>query len=77
LNYHSKNDFVVDFDNIWKWVGFSRKDPAKRLLENSDLRIDDITNRVGYADVSSFRRLFKREVDLSPTEYRKHFSNAE
>jgi hypothetical protein len=33
LNYHSKNDFVVDFDNIWKWIGFTRKDNAKRLLE--------------------------------------------
>ena len=54
-----------------------RINEAKRLLENSDLSIDDITNRVGYADVSSFRRLFKREVDLSPTEYRKHFSSME
>jgi hypothetical protein len=33
LNYDKKNDFVVDFDNVWKWLGFSRKDPAKRLLE--------------------------------------------
>jgi MSV199 domain len=33
LNYDLKKDFVVDFDNVWKWLGFSRKDPAKRLLE--------------------------------------------
>lgn len=33
LSYDSKSDFVVDFDNVWKWLGFSRKDPAKRLLE--------------------------------------------
>ena len=33
LNYNSKNDFIIDLDNIWKWIGFSRKDPAKRLLE--------------------------------------------
>ncbi len=26
--------FIIDFDNIWKWVGFTRKDPAKRLLVN-------------------------------------------
>lgn len=32
LNYN-KNDFVIDLDNIWKWIGFSRKDPAKRLLD--------------------------------------------
>ena len=33
LNYNSKNDFIIDLNDIWKWIGFSRKDPAKRLLE--------------------------------------------
>ncbi len=33
LNYNTKNDFVIDLENVWKWIGFSRKDPAKRLLE--------------------------------------------
>jgi hypothetical protein len=32
LNYDSKKDFIVDFDNVWKWLGFSRKDNAKTLL---------------------------------------------
>ncbi len=50
-----------------------RINEAKRLLESTNLSIDQITSRVGYSDVSSFRRLFKREVDLSPTEYRKRF----
>jgi len=27
------NDFIIDFDNIWKWCRFSRKDHAKTLLE--------------------------------------------
>ena len=33
INYNSKKDFVIDFDSVWKWVGFSRKDHAKTLLE--------------------------------------------
>jgi hypothetical protein len=33
LNYDKKNDFIVDLDNIWKWLGFSQKYNAKRLLE--------------------------------------------
>lgn len=33
LNYNARNDFIIDLDNVWKWTGFSRKDPAKRLLE--------------------------------------------
>lgn len=51
-----------------------RINEAKRLLESTPLSVDDITEKVGYLDVSSFRRLFKREVALSPTEYRKRFS---
>lgn len=51
-----------------------RIDEAKRLLESTELSVDDITEKVGYVDVSSFRRLFKREVALSPTEYRKRFT---
>ena len=26
------NDFVINFDDIYKWIGFNRKDNAKRLL---------------------------------------------
>lgn len=33
LNHNNKNDFIIDLDEVWKWLGFSRKDPAKRLLE--------------------------------------------
>jgi len=33
LNYHPTNDFVVDLDNIWSWLGFSQKAMAKRLME--------------------------------------------
>ena len=33
LNYNSKTDFVVNLDNIWKWLGFSQKVKAKSLLE--------------------------------------------
>jgi hypothetical protein len=33
LNCDPKNDFVIDLDNIWKWLGFSVKIKAKVLLE--------------------------------------------
>jgi hypothetical protein len=32
LNYNSHNDFVVNLDDIWKWLGYSRKDNAKAVL---------------------------------------------
>jgi hypothetical protein len=33
LNYNPVQDFVINLDDVWKWVGFSRKDHAKRLFE--------------------------------------------
>jgi hypothetical protein len=33
LKYDTKKDFVIDFDNVWKWMGFSRKGHAKTTLE--------------------------------------------
>ncbi len=33
LNYNQKNDFVIDLDDVWKWMGFSQKVKAKSLLE--------------------------------------------
>lgn len=33
LNYNQKNDFVIDLDNIWKWLGYNQKIKAKDLLE--------------------------------------------
>ena len=32
LNYEKKKDFVIDFDNVWKWLGFTRKDNGKAVL---------------------------------------------
>lgn len=34
LNYDTKKDFVVDLDNVWKWMGFSQKYNAERMLES-------------------------------------------
>ena len=33
LNYNQRNDFVIDLDNVWKWLGFSSKFNSKRMLE--------------------------------------------
>ena len=35
LNYHKTDDYIVDLDNIWKWLGFNQKIKAKELLEKN------------------------------------------
>jgi hypothetical protein len=32
LQYDSRKDFVINLDDIFAWLGFSRKDHAKRVL---------------------------------------------
>lgn len=44
LNYHKTNDFVIDLDNVWQWLGFSSKFNAKRLLEKCFTINKDYTN---------------------------------
>jgi MSV199 domain/T5orf172 domain len=41
LNYDKNYDFVIDFDDIWKWLGFTLKENAKRiLLKHFELDVD-------------------------------------
>ncbi|MEN8670832.1 MAG: AraC family transcriptional regulator, partial [Ketobacter sp.] len=53
-----------------------RIEVAKKYLEISAQTIAEITQRVGYEDVSSFSKMFKRKVGLSPREYRGRFSKS-
>jgi transcriptional regulator GlxA family with amidase domain len=50
-----------------------RVERAKALLEASRLSFEEIVERCGYSDVSSFRKLFKRATTLTPTDYRERF----
>jgi transcriptional regulator GlxA family with amidase domain len=50
-----------------------RVEEAKRLLETTDLVVEEVGAAVGYADTSFFRRLFKRLAGLTPGAYRRLF----
>lgn len=46
---------------------------AEELLSETDMNIDQISIQVGYLNTSSFRRKFKQETGLTPSQYRsKH-----
>lgn len=51
-----------------------RVEEGKRLLESGDLPVEEISESVGYSDASFFRRLFKRLVGLTPSRYRRMFT---
>jgi len=56
------------------YVQLQRVEVAKGLLETSTLSVDVISQRVGYADLGSFRKLFSRMVGLTPAAYRARFA---
>ena len=35
LNYHPTNDYVIDMDDVWKWLGFTQTAHAKPCLEKN------------------------------------------
>ena len=44
---------------------------AKRLLMYSDKTTKEIAHEVGFSDVSSFHRSFKKVTKLTPQEFKK------
>ena len=50
-----------------------RVEQAKEMLECTSLSLEQIVGKVGYSDVSAFRRLFARRAGLSPMQYRQRF----
>jgi AraC-like DNA-binding protein len=58
----------VNFRELVKGV---RHDKAMYLLEKTDIRIDKISYELGYKETASFRRAFKKQIGLSPRDWRK------
>lgn len=50
-----------------------RVEAAKHALETTGAHVNQVVWQVGYEDVSSFQRLFKRETGLTMVEYRQRF----
>jgi transcriptional regulator GlxA family with amidase domain len=52
-----------------------RLDEAKRLLDETDLPVTGLPDRVGFENERTFLRFFKRETGLRPAEYRERARN--
>lgn len=51
-----------------------RIEVSQKLLAESPLGVEQVMARVGYEDMSAFRRLFRQRTGLTPAEYRKRFA---
>jgi AraC-like DNA-binding protein len=67
MSYLFKKEFGVNFsDYLWNL----RFQKAADMLLHTDLTIDAISIYVGYVNPSSFRRKFKQETGVTPSQYR-------
>lgn len=55
------------------YVQMLRIEEAKQMLETTEDPIEAIARDVGYADPTSFRRLFKRLSGVTPGRYRRRY----
>jgi transcriptional regulator GlxA family with amidase domain len=57
------------------YVHALRLEEAKHMLEAGSLPVEAIANEVGYEDAGYFSRLFRRQVNLTPMQYRRRFGS--
>ncbi|MEV0169131.1 GlxA family transcriptional regulator [Nonomuraea fuscirosea] len=58
----------------YAWLRSRRLDRAEELLELTDLQVEQIARRVGFASVSVLRESFLQRRGVSPSAYRRAFS---
>lgn len=56
-----------------RWISEQRLGAAQRLLETSDLPVDQIAARTGFGSAVSLRQHFARTLKTSPQAYRRTF----
>ncbi|MHA6482396.1 helix-turn-helix domain-containing protein [Paenibacillus sp. strain BS8-2] len=61
--------------NFIEYVNETRIRKASELLLNTRSKIQEVAEAVGYRNITSFNRMFKKYTGLSPSEYRKSEHN--
>jgi transcriptional regulator GlxA family with amidase domain len=59
-----------------QWVQSRRVRRAQELLESTDLSVEQIASRTGFANSNTLRTHFVRAVTVSPQQYRRTFSES-
>ena len=56
-----------------QWLLAQRVREARRLLEESELPVDEVAWRAGFGTAASLRDHFRRVTSTTPTAYRRSF----
>lgn len=58
-----------------QYVHTLRLEEAKHLLERTETAVEEVAQAIGYEDASFFGRLFRRNVGMTPAQYRRRFGS--
>ncbi|MFI3238839.1 MAG: response regulator [Lachnospiraceae bacterium] len=61
-------------NNFVNYLKVLRVSKAKEYLEHTEMRIQEISQCIGYENEKHFMKIFKATVGVSPTEYRKNIA---
>ena len=53
------------------YLGRVRIANAKKMLQEDNLKVYEISKRIGYTHIEYFYKMFKKHVGKNPSEYRK------
>ena len=68
--YFSKIFKEATGENFIEYLTNIRIEKAKELLNDTDMSMKEICVEVGYSNPNYFSRIFKKNVGVSPTEYK-------
>jgi YesN/AraC family two-component response regulator len=63
--------------NFTEYVAEFRMDKAKKMLEQTSLKVSDIAEKLTYQNTTSFIRTFRKVVGVTPGKYRELHSQEE
>jgi transcriptional regulator GlxA family with amidase domain len=58
------------------YVSALRLERARTLLETTDLQLEEVARRCGFGTVETLRRVVRRALHVSPSDYRERFAAA-
>ena len=58
---------------VHEYINIVRIKNAQHLLENSDITITSVAEKVGYDSITYFEKVFKKYFEISPLRYRKKY----
>lgn len=73
----NKNQLNVAFDNevgmtCMEYVEKMRINYSKRLLDEQNWSISEISEKIGYDDTNYYSKVFKKHIGMTPSEYRQN-----